>query len=331
VDPDVPLPADADQPLEGVDLVLRHVSRLFPEQLARALLPPGADIASATWLDTQVTSRQRRLDRALAVVMRDGSRRLLHNEWELRMRGSVPFRIFQYHALLVFSLMDELTARKVAAREARVALPEADAVLPRVESTLVLLTGRDEPWPEKGEFRTSPDDGLFSGVSFRIEAVYQQTLAQLEAKGSRLWLIFAPLAADATPESVTAVVQRLRLEVPAEEFEELSVAMSVLADTDKRHRGLRDVIVSLLPEEIVMESWVYQQGLNKGIERGIDKGIKKELAKLFERRLKRPLSEQENATLVRRIDALGTDRIHEVLLDVPAQDIGPWLADSAAT
>jgi hypothetical protein len=191
----------------------------------------------------------------------------------------------------------------------------------------VLLTGRDEPWPEKGAFRTSPDDGLFSGVSFRIEAVYQQTLAQLEAKGSRLWLIFAPLAADATPESVAAVVQRLRLEVPTEEFEELSVAMSVLADTDKRHRGLRDVIVSLLPEEIVMESWVYQQGLNKGIERG----IKKDLAKLFERRLKRPLSEQENATLVRRIDTLGTDRIHEVLLEVPAQDIGPWLADPAAT
>jgi hypothetical protein len=243
--------------------------------------------------------------------------------------------VFQYHALLVFSLMDELTARKVAAREACVALPEADAVLPRVESTLVLLTGRDEPWPEKGEFRTSPDDGLFSGVSFRIEPVYQQTLAHLEAKGSRLWLIFAPLAADATPESIAAVVQRLRREVPAQEFEELSVAMSVLADTDKRRRGLREVIVSLLPEEIVMESWVYQQGLDKGIERGIErgieKGIKKELAKLFERRLKRPLSEQENATLVRRIDTLGTDRIHEVLLEVPAQDIGPWLADPAAT
>ncbi|HEY6783142.1 MAG TPA: hypothetical protein VI296_07895 [Candidatus Dormibacteraeota bacterium] len=43
------------------------------------------------------------------------------------------------------------------------------------------------------------------------------------------------------------------------------------------------------------------------------------------------LSEQESATLVRRIDALGTDRIHEVLLDVPAADIGPWLADPAAT
>jgi len=76
-----------------------------------------------------------------------------------------------------------------------------------------------------------------------------------------------------------------------------------------------------------MESWVFQQGVEKGIE----KGIKKELAKLFERRLKRPLSEQEQATLIRRIDTLGTDRIHDVLLEVPAEAIAPWLADPGAT
>jgi hypothetical protein len=319
VDPAEPFPAEPD----SVDLVLRHVSRLFPEQLARALLPPGSEIASAAWLDTQVTSRQRRLDRALDVRLADGSRRLLHNEWELRMRGTVPYRVFQYHVLLVFSLMDELVVAKSAAREAGTALPATEAVLPPVESTLVILTGRDEPWPDQGEFRTSPNDGLFSGVSYRIEPVYQRTLAELGAKGSRLWLIFAPLAVDATPEGVSAVVQKLRREVSRPEFEELSVAMTVLADADKRQRGLRDVIVSLLPEEIVMESWVYLQG--------VEKGVKKDVTRLFERRLKRSLSEQEQVMLARRIDTLGVDRIHDVLFELPAEALAPWLADPGAT
>ena len=42
---------------------------------------------------------------------------------------------------------------------------------PRIRSTLVLLSGREEPWPTEGEYRTSPEDAPFSGVSFRIEAV----------------------------------------------------------------------------------------------------------------------------------------------------------------
>ena len=98
------------------------------------------------------------------------------------------------------------------------------------------------------------------------------------------------------------------------------------------------MIVALLPEEIVMESWVFQQGVEKGIERGIErgiekgieKGIKKDVTRLVERRLRRPLSEQEQATLVGRIDTLGVDRIHDVLFELPAEALAPWLADPNA-
>ena len=87
-------------------MTLRHVSRQFPDQFARALLPLGSAIASATWLDTQVTARQRRLDRALDVIA-DGARRLLHAEWQLGMEADVPFRLYEYHVLLALTAAAE--------------------------------------------------------------------------------------------------------------------------------------------------------------------------------------------------------------------------------
>ena len=49
--------------------------------------------------------------------------------------------------------------------------------------------------------------------------------------------------------------------------------MLVLADADGRERGLREAITAQLPEELVMQSWVYTQGLNPGIEQGLRMAI----------------------------------------------------------
>ncbi|HSO00695.1 MAG TPA: hypothetical protein VLS89_20525 [Candidatus Nanopelagicales bacterium] len=341
MDPSQPLPVEPALPNDDVDLVLRHVSRLFPEQFARALLPPGSDVVAAAWLDTQVASRQRRLDRALDVRTAAGERRLLHNEWQLRMESDVPFRVFEYHVLLALSLMDELIEAKADAGEANIHQPPGTRVeqtfavkprgsmemmLPPIESTVVLLSGREEPWPEQGEFRTSPSDGLFSGVSYRIEPVYQRTVADLAARGSRLWMIFAPLAVDATPARMGEVVEKLRRESTPREFEELSVALTVMADADKRRRGLREKIVSLLPEEIIMESWVYKQGIEKGIERGL-----RPLERLLERRLGRPITEEERARVTERFDTVGADRLGDVALDLAPEALAAWLNDPNAT
>jgi hypothetical protein len=146
---------DLPDETEDLDLTLRHVSRRFPAQLARALLPPGAVITAVSWLETQLTSRQRRLDRALDVTA-SGERRLEHTEWQLEMTADVPFRVFEYNTLSALALAVETPAGQKT---------------PRIRSTLVLLSGREEPWPTEGEYRTSPEDAPFSGVSFRIEAV----------------------------------------------------------------------------------------------------------------------------------------------------------------
>ncbi len=73
------------------------------------------------------------------------------------------------------------------------------------------------------------------------------------------------------------------------------------------------------------------QGFEKGIEQGIEKGIEKgralALHQLLERRLSRPLSEAEQATLARRFEALGADRLSDVALEFSAAAVADWSKD----
>jgi hypothetical protein len=246
---------------EDVDLILRHVSRQFPAQFAQALLPPGSNVTAATWLDTQVTSRERRLDRVLDVTV-NGERQHEHTEWQMEMTAHLPYRIFEYHTM-------------IAMAQAADTLPAATR--PPIRSTVVLLSGREKPWPAEGRYRTSPRKERFSGVTFRIDAVYQRTVAELEARGP-LWMIFAPLAVDADPGRMKRVLARLRAETSKPEQEELAAALVVMSDVDKRRRGLRSVIVPLLNEEFVMQNWLYKQGEQKGFDRGVEQGIEKGIA-----------------------------------------------------
>lgn len=242
---------------DDVDLTLRHLTQRFPDELARALLPEAQTLTEVSWEETQVTARQRRMDRGLR-VMADGRLRVEHVEWQLRWELDLPYRVYEYHCLQAMGL--------------REAAPEGKRP-PRLRSTVVLLSGREAPWPRWGAYRTSPKGERFSGVRFRIEPVYQYTLDALRARRSALWMVFAPLAADATPTAMPRVVSELRAALPARRFEEIAVAMTVLADADARKRGLRPVIAAQLPEELVMQSWVYTQGREKGVADGLRQSI----------------------------------------------------------
>lgn len=65
---------------------------------------------------------------------------------------------------------------------------------------------------------------------------------------------------------MTTVVNELRARTTRSRFEDLAVAMTVLADADVRRRGLRSVIAAQLPRELVMRSWIYRQGEESGRE-----------------------------------------------------------------
>ncbi|MFT3774925.1 MAG: hypothetical protein QM820_56985 [Minicystis sp.] len=294
---------------DDLDLTLRHVTRRFPVEMAQALLPPGAVITSARWVDTQLAGRQCRLDRAIEVTA--GSVvRLEHTEWQVEMTADMPYRLYEYNALTAFALAGEAVSGEPP---------------PRLQSTLVLLSGRDKPWPEHGTYRTSPDDQPFSGLTYRIEAVYQRTVAELEARGP-LWAIFAPLAVDADPARMKDVLDRLRATQPLPRFGELAVALSVIAAKDKRQRGLHEVILSMLSKEEAMQSPVYAMGQEDGKQSGREETV----VQLYELRLGRALSDAEHTTLVQRLERLGTARLLGVPCELSSDALAAWLADPAA-
>jgi len=308
--------SDEDDEEDGdddVDLTLRHVSQKLPLALARAFSRTRAPIESATWSETQLTSRQRRLDRAL-LVKAGSKERLLHVEWSLVMSRDLPWRVFEYHVMTAMALRDE--ARAKAARK-----------LPRIESVVVLLSGRDEPWPEEGEYRTSSEETGFSGVRFRIEPVYQRTVAELERRAaesaSPLWTLFTPLARDADPAKMRRILDRLREDSSEESFEEMGVAMAVLARLNRRDTTLRRVIRSCLPRVLVMKNWNYREGREEGRKLGHIEVA----ASLIERRLGRTLSAEECDRLALRIGKRENRlRLVDALLDLSTPDLEVWLA-----
>ncbi len=265
--PATPAAPDSSDHRDDVDLALRHVTHRFPDELARALLPDATSLTGFAWHDTQVTARERRMDKNLYVVA-DGVPRIEHVEWQLRWMPQMLLRTYEYHCLATLGL------HGAAKRGERV---------PRVRSTVVLLSGRRAaPWPAHRSFRTTPAGERFSGLRVHIDAVYQRTLAELSSRASPLWMVFAPLAVDATRENLPDVVRALEDRTARARFEELAVAMTVLADADGRARGLREVIAAQLPEELVMQSWVYTQGKQRGIEEGVEKGRQEGLRQSIE-------------------------------------------------
>ncbi|WP_437801940.1 hypothetical protein [Sorangium sp. So ce693] len=310
-----------DEP-DDVDLILRHVSRQFPHDVARALLGAAGPIEPLGWVDTQVTGRQRRLDRALAVMV-GGERRLLHAEWTLAMGDEIPFRVFEYHCLTALAVADE--ARASVGAPAPQPTP--------IDSVVVVLSGREAPWPTHGAYRTSSSDEPFSGVQFRIEAVYQRTVAELAARRSPFWLIFTPLAADADRSKLNQVIEELRACSGERQFGELGAAMVALAEADTRERGLADVVKSLLPREVVMQNSIYREGKAAGLKEGLEKGLEKGLALLahqVERRLGRSLTADERGRLSERLGAEGPEKVGDVVLDLSADDLSMWLTATAS-
>jgi len=67
----------------------------------------------------------------------------------------------------------------------------------------------------------------------------------------------------------------------------------------------------------------------KGRKEGIKKGIAV-LVQLCARRLGRPLTRGETATLGARLDTVGPERLAEVVMDSDAEALAAWLADPDA-
>ncbi|HEU4535698.1 MAG TPA: hypothetical protein VFS00_16335 [Polyangiaceae bacterium] len=96
--------------------------------------------------------------------------------------------------------------------------------------------------------------------------------------------------------------------------------------TEEEETALRQAM------EIAYQS-VQQRATEAGLKDGLKEGLERAfgvLARQFERRLGRPLDGRERAELRRRFDALGPDRLGDVVLDSGGDELAAWLADPKA-
>ncbi len=306
-------PIDDPEVLADADSSLRSMSRLFPHVLARMIVRPGERIRRMEWGETQLAARQRRVDRLLHIEMEDAACRVLHLEWTVRLNRGVLERMAEYHIMLAKQLGHDARLREKRGEGSFVELT--------VESVAVVLTGRKRVWPEHMEVRTTPKDKRFSGVTFQIEAVYQRTVVELEAKDSVFWLAFVPLAVDADEEKIRRVVDKVRSETNEEEFSEIVATMMSMAQLKSARPGLVEVIRSAQKEKMNVRHPWYQDGHAEGQQKGLSP-----LLYLFERRLGRSLKESERRRITARLNKEGPEKLGAAVLDLTREELAAWLA-----
>lgn len=81
-------------------------------------------------------------------------------------------------------------------------------------------------------------------------------------------------------------------------------------------------------EAIMTEVREWFERYTKGL---VQKGRQEALGNLFGKRLGRPLTARERASLRRRLSQLGEERVADVLLNTSPRELTAWLADPAAS
>jgi hypothetical protein len=290
------------------------------------------------WVDTQVTKLERRPDKALRLRV-GGELRVLDVELCFTLRDGVPDRMYEYVAFLFAALRMEAPAEAV----------------PPIECVAVVLSGRRRRLPATGERRTGWPDRRFSGMRFRIDAVYQRTVAELRARGSVFWLVFAPLARDATVPAMREVVAEICEGAASdEERSDLLTAFEVMATIDpwghnlgkeltmlvedpipnrvERFFGmtldeLRETILAREKARTKARKRAQEEGQEEAQKHGREEAITELLGRLFARRVGRPPTNDEERSILDRARAVGPVEVEDALLDLDREALVRWLAE----
>lgn len=311
---------------DDIDTMLRQASRAHARTLAQILFGITEPMPEPTWIETQVTARQRRVDRALAARY-GNDLRWQHIEWTERLNREVYLRIYEYNHLLVMAAhADSESGEKGEKR------PPAT-----VDSVVVVLTGPKQGLPSIGYYRTSSPNEEFSGVHFRIEPIYLRTVAELEAMASAFWLVFTPLAIDADEPAIVRAIDLMYAWTNQRDFADLAATMYTIAQLKKDRPSYLDVIRSHQRRLMMLTNNWLIQGRREGRKEGRIEGRKEGriegriegqklrrdmLLDMVERRLQRPLTAEE----VPMFDLLvmrrgGAKKIANAIVDLSPHDL----------
>ncbi|HSO00030.1 MAG TPA: hypothetical protein VLS89_17170 [Candidatus Nanopelagicales bacterium] len=284
-------------------------------------LMPAVPIGPSRWVETQVTAIiERRADKALELDVA-GRRRWLQVEFAVAPGRAVFYRMFEYLSLLLVAQRAAVAGAVASADPPAVATPHLapdlssdiveDTPAAPIEGVLIILSGRKQPWPACGRYRTSPPDAPFSGQHFRIEAVYQRSVEELRARPGSFWLVFTCLAVNANVENMLDVIQEIRRREPdPTDRAELYLTFLHLAALDPWGHNLAMPIQTMLQQLDLAEalktrpfSEVFasltedarelglKEGMQEGLKQGVQEGLKQGVQEGLQEGLKQGVQE----------------------------------------
>lgn len=95
----------------------------------------------------------------------------------------------------------------------------------------------------------------------------------------------------------------------------------------------KEVLVTGEQMLVALEKKAWKQGRQEGRQEGLAEGQRRAaevLAHMIERKIGRPLTDEHRTTVLQRLEALGPDRLGDVLLDLDAPTLAAWLANPEA-
>ncbi len=309
--------------------VTRTPYDLFAKALVMAHEAPFGDArsqfelaADALYGDLAWTPHPRRLPRRPRDVLDRMARRT--SLWEF-------FHCAPRLMALFACLRKQLTwhAQRVSAARAKKAPAPPMPWLWIISSTAPRAVMRALPFaPMKGwptGFYEGPPSGTLRLVIVReLPATRDTLLLRVMGAGRTLHRAIDEIAAlpDDAPERKIALplLMKLRLTLPDED--PLMKHLSPLEASDAYQNAVKKI-----------EQRAAERALEQGLERGLERGLARGLAPMvhqFSRRLGRPLTDAERVTLNTRLDALGPERIGDVVLDLAPDALAAWLADPDA-
>ena len=252
-----------------LDIALRAAATRGAADIAAVALNDAAQALSLRWLDSQVVRAERRADKGCLLEFAE-RRRLLHTEWFAAPEADLGWRVYEYQYLLLELVRQEDEAAAEAARKRH---PQRKPPAPKpvsVTSLVVLLSGPDGDRATRGSYPISDASEDFAGARYAVDRVYQRTSRELAERAGAFWLVFSPLAVDATTATVEAAVKAARARASSEEhFAALASTMTAVAGATAARDVFLEAIMGQLTGNFLTANPLYERGVEAGIKKGI--------------------------------------------------------------
>ena len=264
-----------------LDIALRYAATRSAADIAAVPLRDAGEALSLRWLDSQVVRAERRADKG-CLLEYPTRRKLLQVEWFASPEAELGWRTYEYQYLLLEHVRQEDEA---AAERARKLDPKAKVVAPKpvsATSLIVLLSGPEGDTSTSGRYPISAPEEEFAGARWVVDRVYQRTSRELAERAGAFWLVFSPLAADATAATVTEAVRAAKERASSvEHFSALASTMTALAGFAPERDVFLEVIMGQLSENLLRNNPLFErfaregrnEGRNEGLKEGLQEGL----------------------------------------------------------